>query len=264
MNINNFIKFAAEASNASSSPKQDLKLSNKNVWDNPKIWERKTIPGPVDLSKYPIVGSKREFLRINPDFLDENGRSVLRGINSAAGGSEKDDISLEDAYSKYIPPKVLTQGERQKQFYNNFTSKVNNNASNRFLEGGKISKDSSDRILNTLDYALSSRDNVRKLLRTVSNAVDLDKTYMFPNLRDETVAAGALADYPNGSLETNPDAKVNAYLRMHTDAADKTMRYGSIWPILYANGAFTGRKAEGDSRVDEALNKLRELAKKYY
>ena len=43
----------------------------------------------------------------------------------------------------------------------------------------------------------------------------------------------------------------------------KTEKYGPIWPLLHANGALTGRYTE-DSRLDEALNKLRELAKKYY
>lgn len=274
MNINNFIKFAATASNASSSSKQDFKLSNKNVWDNPKIWERKNIPGPVDLRKYPVVRSNNYPLSLTPDFTEDGGREAMGILHSSVGGSEKDGTSLEDAYSRHIPPKVLTQDERQKQFYNNFTSKFNNNPNNRFFGGGKLSKDSSDRLLNTLDYALSSRDNAKKLWRTLNNIADLSPSRLhperniLPNLREENVVAGALADYPNGSLETNPDAMVNAYSRMSTDAAEKTMRYGSLWPILHANGVFTdrntGRNAEGDSRLKEALNKLRELSKKYY
>ena len=274
MNINNFIKFAEEASNASSSnasssPKQDFKLSNKNVWDNPKIWERKKIPGPVDLSKSPVVRSNNYPLSLTPDLTEDGVREAMGILHSLVGGSEKDGTSLEDAYSRYIPPKVLTQDERQKQFYNNFTSKFNNNPNNRFFGGGKLSKDSSDRLLNTLDYALSSRDNAKKLWRTLNNIADLSPSILhperniLPNLREENVADGALADYPSGSAKTNPDAIVNAYSRMYTDSADKTMRYGSIWPLLHANGAFTGRYTE-DSRLQEALNKLRELSKKYY
>ena len=65
MNINNFIKFAEEASKNTKDNTQAPKYNTQppksnNIFDKPSMWQRSDIKGPVDTSKMPVTGWERE------------------------------------------------------------------------------------------------------------------------------------------------------------------------------------------------------------
>lgn len=219
MNINNFIKFAEEASNNTKDNTQPPK--SNNIFDKPELWQRSVTEGPVNISKRPITGTP---LYMRDPYLNEEDASI-------------DIRSLE----KLIPPRIFPQDERLKQFKRN----VENSEDFRFDPNRTLDKNYYKNFLDASDYVTSSPDNARKFRNTKDNlrAINDDPTMVKDALR--------------GRILGHPIKQVKA------DMARKTESYGSLWPMLHANGAFTGRYEE-DSRLKEALNKLRELSKKYY
>lgn len=219
MNLNNFIKFAEEASNNTKDNTQPPK--SNNIFDKPSMWQRRVTEGPVNISKRPITGTP---LYMRDPYLNEEDDSI-------------DIRSLE----KLIPPRIFPQDERLKQFKRN----VENSEDFRLDPNRTLDKNYYKNFLDAADYVASSPDNARKFRNTKDNlrAINDDPTMVKDALR--------------GRILGHPIKQVKA------DMARKTERYGSLWPMLHANGAFTGRYEE-DSRLKEALNKLRELSKKYY
>lgn len=221
MNINNFIKFAEEASKNTKDNTQPPK--SNNIFDKPHLWYRKYIEGPVDISKRPTTGVPmyKRYPYLN----------------------EEDDPINPKSLNKLIPPKVLTQDERLKQFKRN----VENSEDFSYDIHRSLDKNYYKNFLDAADYVTSSPDNARKFRNTTDNlkAINNDTTSMVM----DALRARILSRHPINQAKA--------------DMARKTEKYGPIWPLLHANGALTGRYEE-DSRLKEALNKLRELSKKYY
>lgn len=222
MNINNFIKFAEEASKNTKYNTQPPKSNNR--FDNPEMWQRSDIKGPVDTSKMPVVGWEREPMYYY-DADPANSSYVYR-----------DSDSYKKHFNKFLPPKVLTQKERQKQF-----GKALENAN----PPHKMNQPAYNNLLEILDYLNASKDNSRKYDNTIANLESIDSS---PLMQGDITRKAMRLPNPLQSIR---------------DIVRKTERYGSLWPMLHANGAFTGRYEE-DSMLDEALNRLRELSKKYY
>lgn len=228
MNINNFIKFAEEASKNTKDNTQPPKYNTQppksnNRFDNPEMWQRSDIKGPVDTSKMPVVGWEREPMYYY-DADPANSSNVYR------------DSDSYKHLKKFLPHKVLTQEERQKQFGKSLENanpplKLGQHGYNNFLE--------------ILDYLNASKDNSRKYDNTIANLESIDSS---PLMQGDITRKAMRLPNPLQSIR---------------DIVRKTERYGSLWPMLHANGAFTGHYEE-DSMLDEALNRLRELSKKYY
>lgn len=226
MNINNFIKFAEEASKNTKDNTQPPKYNyqppkSNNRFDKPSMWQRRVTEGPVNISKRPITGTP---LYMRDPYLNEEDDSI-------------DIRSLE----KLIPPRIFPQDERLEQFKRN----VENSEDFRFDPNRTLDKNYYKNFLDAADYVTSSPDNARKFRNTKDN------------LRAINDDPAMVKDALRGRILGNPIKQVKA------DMARKTEKYGPIWPLLHANGALTGRYTE-DSGLNEALNKLRELSKKYY
>lgn len=228
MNINNFIKFAEEASKNTKDNSQPPKYNTQppksnNIFDKPNFWQRRDIQGPVqvDASKLPVTGT--------PLYKWDPMSEV-----------DKDSIDIR-SLEKLIPPRFLSQDERLKQFERN----VENSEDFRLDPKRFLDKNYYKNFLDAADYVTSSPDNARKFRNTRANLRSI-----------------------NDDIRMEPDrlraiSSVYPIKQVKADMAKKTERYGSLWPMLHANGALTGRYEE-DSRLKEALNKLRELSKKYY
>lgn len=153
---------------------------------------------------------------------------------------EDDSINIR-SLEKLIPPRFFPQDERLKQFERN----VENSEDFRLDPNRALDKNYYKNFLDAADYVTSSPDNARKFRNTIDNlrAINDDPVMVQDALRSRILG--------------------NPIKQVMRDTARKTEKYGPIWPMLHANGALTGRHEE-DSRLKEALNKLRELSKKYY